>query len=327
MKAVQISRTGPPEVLETVELECPSPGPGQVLVRAAAISVNFADVMIRQGTYVAMPPLPAVLGMEQSGFVESLGPGVTGLKPGDPVVVLTQRCYAAYVLAAAAAVFPLPPSVDLDEAAALPVNYLTAYHMLHTMGHLRPGQKVLVHAAAGGVGTAVIQMGKLAGLTVIGLASTEEKCAYARAQGIDHAINSGTGNPVESVKEITRGKGVDLILDAVAGDTLGRDFEMLAPLGQIIWFGMASGPPKANLTRHLAADFAKGVGVRVFHLGFSVGQPYPELMRESFLTVLQYLADRKIRPHIHARLPLAEAAAAHALLESRRVMGKLILRP
>jgi len=120
---------------------------------------------------------------------------------------------------------------------------------------------------------------------------------------------------------------VDLVLDAVAGDDFGKNFEMLAPLGQIIWFGMASGPPKANLTRHLAADFARGVGVRVFHLGFSLAVPYPELLRLSMATMIQYLAEKKIRPHIHARLPLAEAASAHEMLESRGVMGKLILRP
>jgi NADPH:quinone reductase len=327
MKAVQISRTGAADVLEYVDLETPRPGPGQVLVKAASISVNFADVMVRQGTYMAMPPLPTVPGMELSGFVQVLGEGVSGLWPGQRVVVLGQRCYAEYVVAPAAYVYPIPDSVDLDAAAALPVNYLTVYHMLHTMGHLEPGQRVLTHAAAGGVGSAVIQLGRLAGLQVVGLASSEEKCAYARRQGIDHVINSSTEDVVGRVKEITSGKGVDLILNAVAGNTFAKDFEMLAPLGQIIWFGMASGPPKANLTRHLAADFAKGVGVRVFHLFFSVALPYPALMKKSFDTMMAHLAEQKIKPHIHERIPLTEASRAHSLLESRKVMGKLILKP
>jgi len=327
MKVVQIPRTGGPEVFEVVEVETPRPSRGQVLVRAGAISVNFADVMVRQGTYMAMPPLPAIPGMELAGFVEDLGEAVTGLERGQRVVVFGQSCYAEYVVAPAPHVFPIPDSVGLEKAAALPVNYLTAFHMMHTMGHLKAGQTVLTHAAAGGVGTAVIQLGRIAGFTVIGLASSDEKCAYARGQGIDHVINTGSENVVERVKQITSGKGVDLILNAVAGDTFAKDFEMLAPLGQIIWFGMADGPPKANLTRHLAVDFAKGVGVRVFHLWFSLGQPYPALLRESFDIVLGYLADRRIRPHIHERLPLAEAARAHTLLESRRVMGKLILKP
>ena len=327
MKVIQIRQTGGPEVLEFTELEKPEPGPGQILVRAASIGINYADVMVRQGTYIVMPKLPAVLGMEQSGVVETVGPDVKGVEPGSHVFVLAERCYADYVVADRNSIFPIPEDMDLDLAAAFPVNYLSSFHMMHTMGNVKPGQTVLVHAAAGGVGTAVAQLGNLAGVNVIGLTSTDEKGAYAREQGCRHTINTQTEDVVERVREITGKKGAHLILDSAAGNTFSRNFEMLAPLGQIIWFGMAGGPPKANLTRHLAADFGRGVGVRVFHLWLSVGIPYPEIMKESVRTLLQYLKEKKIEPRIFDRIPLAEAARAHELLQSRAVTGKLLLKP
>lgn len=327
MKGIQIERTGGSDVLEFTDLKMPDPGPGQVLVRAASIGINYADVMVRQGTYIVMPKLPAVLGMEQSGVVEAVGADVKGVEPGRRVIVLAEKCYAEYVVADQGSIFPIPEDVDLDLAAAFPVNYLSAFHMMHTMGNMKPGQTVLVYAAAGGVGTAAAQLGNLAGLTVIGLTSTDEKGAYAREQGCRHVINIETEDVVARVREITGKEGVHLILDSVAGKTFSSNFDMLAPLGQIIWFGMVSGPPKANLTRHLVADFGKGVGVRVFHLWLSVGIPYPELMKESVRTLIQHLKDKKIEPRIFDRIPLAEAARAHELLESRLVTGKLLLKP
>lgn len=217
MKAIQISKTGGMEVLDYVELETPTPGAGQVLVRTESISVNFADVLIRKGLYPMMPPLPTVPGLEASGVVEVLGDGVGQVEVGQRVTFIGNGCYADQVLVDATALIPIPDALDGDAAAAFPVNYLTAYHMMHTMAKLAEGQSILSYAAVGGVGIAVIQLAKLGGFKVIGLTSSDEKAARAKELGIDHIVNYKTQNVVEKVKELTHGEGVDLILDSVGG--------------------------------------------------------------------------------------------------------------
>lgn len=325
MKAIQIKRTGAPEVLEYVEIERPSPEKGQVLIKIASASVNFADTMMRKGTYPMMPSLPVIPGLEYSGTIEAVGKGVTHLRPGQSVVVFGQNGYAEYAVAPAESVISIASELDMDVAAAFPLTYLTAYHMLHTMARVQSGQTVLLHAAAGGVGTAAIQLSRLAGVTVIGLTGSQEKVSYALEQGAAHVVNHKTENVTERVKQITKGKGVDLVLNSVAGDTFARDLDLLAPLGQIIWFGFAAGFPPENLVAQLAKHFGKSVGVRAFSI-FSVAAN-PDLMAKSIQTVLQYLVEKKIQPRIHERIPLSEAARAHALLESSAVKGKLILKP
>lgn len=328
MKAIRIEQTGSPEVLQYVDVSTPAPGRGQVLVRVTSASVNFADTMMRQGTYPMMPPLPFTPGLEYSGVIEAVGDGVADLTPGRSVVVFGSGAgYAQYAVADAREAIPIPDDLDKDLAAVMPTVYLTAYHMLHTLARIQAGQWVLVHAAAGGVGTAAIQLARLAGAHVIGLTSTEEKLHFAKDQGADYVINYRREDVVKRVHEITGGRGVDAIFNSVAGDTLNRDFELLAPLGQIIWFGLAAGLPPENLVQQFATHFGRGVGVRAFHLIFSVAQPYPELMMRAFETVLGLLTARKICPHIHERIPLASAAQAHRLLESGAVKGKLILKP
>ncbi len=326
MKAIRIYQTGGADVLQYEDVEKPTPGNGQVLVKVAAASVNFADTMVRRGTYPFMPPLPAIPGLECSGLVEAVGDEVTRVRPGQPVALLGEKCYAQYVLADAASVTPLPEGLDLDEAAAVIVNYATAYHMLHTMAQVQPGQTILVHAAAGGVGTAVIQLAKEAGAKVIGLTSSREKVAYTVQQGIDYIINYRTDDVVKRIMEITYNRGVDLVLNSVAGDTFARDLEVLAPFGNLIWFGFAAGPPEGNLAEQLATHFGKSVGIRTFVI-YTVAQSAPDLMAQSLERLFAHLADKKIRPHVHERMPLSEAARAHELLESGAVMGKLILKP
>lgn len=325
MKAIQIKRTGAPEVLEYVEIERPSPEKGQVLVKIASASVNFADTMMRQGTYPMMPSLPVIPGLEYSGTIEAVGKDVTQLRTGQNVVVFGKSGYAEYAVAPAESVIPIPSELDKDVAAAFPLVYLTAYHMLHTMARVQAGQTILLHAAAGGVGTAVIQLARLAGVTIIGLTGSPEKVRYARDQGAAHIVNHKTENVTERVKQITKGRGVDVVLNSVAGDTFARDLEFVVPLGQIIWFGFAAGLPQENLVAQLAKHFVKSVGVRTFSI-FSVAAN-PELMVPSMQTVLRYLMEEKIQPHIHESIPLSEAVRAHALLESSAVKGKLILKP
>jgi NADPH2:quinone reductase len=326
MKAVQIETTGSWDVLKYKEVETPTPGPSQVRVKTASISVNFADIMLRKGSYPIMPPFPAIPGLECSGFIDAVGEDVKELKPGQPVIVFGPDCYAEYVLAETTEVVQIPDGIDMDDAAALTVNYLTAYHMLHSMAGIKKGQTVLIYAAAGGVGTAVIQLSKPVGFTVIGRTSTDEKLAFAKSQGADYMINYNQEDVVTRVKEITNGSGVDLILNSVAGDTFARDFEVLAPLGQIIWFGYAAGPPEANLTELLNDHFTKSVGIRAFVI-YTIAQMHPDLMRQSYDVIFRYLKEGTVKPHIQERIPLAEASRAHQLLESGAVTGKLILKP
>ncbi len=227
MKAIQIHQTGSVDQLKYEDVDTPVPGAGQVLVKVVSASVNFADVMIRRGTYPMMPPLPAIPGVDCSGVVEAVGGGVSQFQPGQHVVVLGQGCYADYMVANAGAAMTISDEIDMDEAAAVPVNYLTAYHMMHTMAQVKEGQTILVYAAAGGVGTAVAQLAKPAGVMCIGLTSTDEKARHAKEQGMEHVINYKSEDVTARVKKITGGQGVNLILNSVAGDTFGRDFELL----------------------------------------------------------------------------------------------------
>lgn len=326
MKAIRIHQPGSFSQLKYEEVDAPVPDKNEVLIKVTSASVNFADVMVRKGLYPMMPPLPAIPGVDCSGIVESVGKNITRFRPGQHVAALGRGCYAEYMTANAGAVFPISEDIDMDEAAAVPVNYLTVYHMIHTMAHVTEGETILAYAAAGGVGTAVIQIAKLANVAVIGLTSTDEKANFAKAQGYDHIINYKTENVVRRVKEITGGKGVEIILNSAAGDTFDRDFKMLTPLGQIIWFGMAAGPPQENLTEQLMAGFVKSAGIRTFMLP-SIFELDPALMARSAEILFNDLADNKIKPHIYERIPLSEAARAHELLESGKVQGKLILKP
>ncbi len=326
MKAIQIHKAGAPDVLTYEDIRQPSPKNDQVLVKMISASVNWADVMVRKGIYPGMPGWPVTPGIDGAGVVELVGDQVSNLTPGQNVLVMGRKCYAEYTVVNSMSVWPIPEGIDMDEAAALPVNYLTAYHMIHTMARMQPQETLLVYAAAGGVGTAVIQLGKLAGITVIGLTSSEEKANFTREQGIDHIINYNTEDVPQKIKDITNGNGVNVILNSVAGATFGRDFETLAPLGQIIWFGMAAGMPEGDLGNQLGAGFARSAGIRTFMV-FNVMDLNPVLMTRSVETLFDCLGRKKIKPHIYERIPLAEAARAHQMLESGAVSGKLILKP
>lgn len=323
MKTIQIQQIGSYDVLECVELNIPTPGTGQVLIKTESISVNFADTMVRRGIYAPMPALPTILGMECSGYVESMGESIKQFSPGQRVAYMGEKCYAEYVLANIESLIPIPDNIEMDAAAAFPINYLTAYHILHTMARIKPGETVLCYAAAGGVGVAVAQLGKLANITTIGLTSTNEKVQFAKKQGYHHVINYKTENVVKRVREITDGKGVNLILNSVAGKSFGIDFKLLAPLGQIIWFGFASGSLETDLTKRLSFAYNQSIGVRTFYL-HSVPS---DIMLKSIRILLDYLVKKKIQPVIYDKIPLSKATKAHQLIESGATMGKIILKP
>jgi NADPH2:quinone reductase len=323
MLSIQFSKTGGPEVLEAVEIDLPSPGPNEVLIKTKCISVNYADTQVRRGVYPVMPPLPAVPGLEASGYVEKAGPGMEHLQPGQPVLSFGQGCYAEYIIVPASTVTVLPTDVDMSAAAALQVNYLTGFHLLHSIGNIESNRTILVSAIAGGVGTAVLQLAKLADATTIGLTSKSEKAEFAIKQGADHVINYKTENVVARVKEITDGRGVDLILDSVQGKMFAHNFEMLAPFGRLVWFGGAAGPAQVDLMQLMRTHAALSPSAALFNLYTLLGQP--GLWAKSLGTLLDHLAAGKIKPVISRQYALTEAAKAHAFLESGDSMGKIIL--
>ena len=325
MKAIRIHETGGQEVLtfETLaDLMCQ---PDEVLVNIKSASVNYSDVLIRKGDYPYMPQFPAILGNEAAGEIAQVGSEIKHLKVGQRVIVFGKASYATQVAVKAHSVIPIPDAVGFDDAAALPIIYLTAYHMLHTVRRIKAGETVLVHAAAGGVGTALIQLAKLGDIHLIGLTSKDDKAAVIKEMGYDHVINYKTENVVARVNEITNDKGVDLIIDCIGGPRFDDNFKMLATLGHVIWYGIVAGQPTVDFRQALGSKPHKCHSVSMFHLYGILNDP--ALMMSSFQTLIGYLLKGQIKPVIYARIPLADVAKAHAILENGENIGKVILKP
>jgi NADPH2:quinone reductase len=323
MKAIVFEKTGGPEVMALAEAPTPDPRPGMVLIRTHAIGVNFADTRFRQGTYVVKPKLPDTPGLEAAGVIEAVGEGVTGLTPGTRVTAFTARGYAQYCLAPTHMVIPLPDFVGFVDGAAFPIQVLTAYHLLHTTGSAGPGRSVLVHSAAGGVGLAAVQLAKVAGARVFATVSTDAKAALATAHGADAVINYATQNFADEILRLTDGRGVDLILDAVGKPTFEEGLRCLAPLGHLILYGRAGGPTDPL---NVATLSPKSITVSGFMLP-AVTRGFPGKTRESSERCFALMREGRLRLHIGKTFPLAQAADAHRLLESRQSVGKLILLP
>ncbi len=330
MKAILLDRPGPPEVLRYAEIPTPVPAAGQVLVRAHTIGVSMPEILVRRGEYAWMPPLPAIPGIEMSGSVVMVGDGVTSLKIGQPVFVSARElpvrggCYAEYLAANADALYPLPRETDLEAAAALS-NYQVAWHLLHSAPCGMRYESVLATGAAGGIGSALIQLGKLDGKQMIGLVDSEEKATFVRSLSADSAINSRAENVTERLRELTGGAGADLILDSVGGAAFATHFERLAPLGLVVSYGMLDGPPAGDVLGSMRRRMGDSLGLRTFSM--HVFDQDRRRRREATGKLLRLLSAGKIKPMISARLPLAEAARAHALIESGQVLGKLVLKP
>jgi NADPH2:quinone reductase len=328
MKAIRITRTGGPEVLDYVELPTPEPGPGEVLVRAEAIGVHYFDMLIRSGRYRWMPKLPFVLGNDMSGRVVATGAGCR-LKMGQPAFIagwdigFRGGLYAEYAAVPEKDIWPLPDTIDLDEAAALS-NYALAWTLLHQVGRGIEARTVLVYGAAGGMGTALIDIARIAGARVIGLAGGGDKCAFVRARGAD-PVDHTKESVVERVNALTGGRGADIIFNHVAGKTFADDLKMIAPLGLIVSYAVLGGMPETDLFKEMRANIEKSPALRCFTMHTS--DELPELRREGMKHAIELLASKKFSPAITARLPLRDAARAHELLEQRRAMGKIVLKP
>ena len=329
MKAIRIETTGGPEVLDFVELPTPVGGPEDVLVKAHAIGVNMPEVLVRRGTYGWMPPLPAIPGIEMSGVVVAAGASVRTLQVGQPVYVSARelvhrgRCYAEYIAVAERAVYAVPPGVDLDAVATLS-GYQVAHHLLHSATRGFRYESVLVQAAAGGVGSAIVQLARAAGKRVIALAGSDTKAAFALRQGATAAINYHAATLNEQIWAATEGKGVDLILDPVGGPRFAELFAHLAPLGLVILYGSLAGWPGPEVLPAMRKS-GGSPALRCFSMHTFDDDPGPR--RAATNALLEMLRNGTIRPAIHERVPLAEAARAHTLLESGAVMGRLLLRP
>ncbi|MBV9826201.1 MAG: zinc-dependent alcohol dehydrogenase family protein [Alphaproteobacteria bacterium] len=330
MKAIQIAQTGDPSVLRYVDLPTPRPIAGEVLVKAHTIGVSMPEVLVRRGTYAWMPPLPAIPGIEMSGTIVECAVGVGDRRIGEPVFVSARDlpvragCYAEYIAVPAQAAHPLPAGCDLEAAACLS-NYQVAYHLLHNASRGVAAHTVLVYTAAGGVGSAVVQLGKLTGMIVIGVTGSEEKRRAVLSMGADHAINYRDEDVIARVRDATNDRGVDLILDPIGGPEFGRNFAMLAPLGLVVSYGRLAGPPDPSLVTAMRQHHDVSPAVRFFTIhSFDHS---PEIRASATHALVEFLAAGQIHPLVHACLPLAEAARAHALLESNAVIGKLLLKP
>lgn len=323
MNAIGFADPGGPEVLQLQELPVPRPGDGEVLIQVAFAGVNRPDVVQRTGNYPPPPGASPILGLEVSGVVVALGPGVHDLSEGDRVCALVSGGgYAEFCLARAAHCLPVPPGLPLDQAAALPETLFTVWHNVFERGHARDGETLLVHGGTSGIGTMAIMLGKLFGLNVIVTCGSPEKCAKALDIGADHAIDYKASDFVEEVARITGRKGVDLVLDMVAGDYVARNLKCLAPDGRHVTIAVQGGAK---------AEVNMGFVMRNrYTLTGSTLRPRSDefkalLTQEIRANAWPLVQEGKLRPVMDARFSLAEAAAAHARMEAGDHVGKIVL--
>ncbi len=310
------------EALNWKEIPTPAPQKGQVLVRIEAASLNFPDLLIVQNKYQMKPDLPFVPGSEYAGVIEAVGEGVTDLKVGQSVACLSGTGgFGTHTLAPAKLCMPLPPGFPAVDAAAFIMIYATSHHALIDRAALKAGETVFILGAAGGVGTAAIQIAKAAGARVIAAASTDEKCALCKTLGADETINYTTQNMREVLKVLTEGKGPDVIYDPVGGDFAEPAFRSIAWRGRYLVVGFASGPIPA-LPFNLA--LLKGASiVGVFWGDFARREPQANAAMMAELA--KWYAQGKVKPVIDRTMPMSELKAAYAHMGSRGVMGKLVM--
>ncbi|WP_066174777.1 quinone oxidoreductase family protein [Bacillus marinisedimentorum] len=327
MKAIQFTEYGEPEVLKLVEIEKPTPSGREVLIEIKSIGVNYADTARREGQYVVPTPLPFVPGAEVAGIVIETGKDVKNVEKGMRVTALigskNATGYAEYTVTDERSVIPIPDELDFNTAAAFPLQALSAYHILKTMGRLDQGESVLIHAAAGGVGSIAVQLARLFGAgKIIATASSEEKLKLAKSLGADVLVNYTKDNWEKVVKESTGGKGVDVALEMAGGDIFNKTLDCMAPFGRLVIYGVASGE-QSRLTPSLL--MGKNLTVSGFFLPQIMTKP--ELFQQSLNELTGYLTEGRLKLKIGGVYPLEEAAEVHRKLQGRKTQGKLILVP
>jgi NADPH2:quinone reductase len=319
MKAARIHAFGGPEVVTYEDVPTPTPKANEVLFKLTSTSMNYADVQWRRGNYVDRT-LPATLGREAAGIIEAVGPGVTAVQVGQPIMARAPGGHAEYAIAQVDNVFPCPAGLDMTQAGGIPIIFLTAYHLLRSMKRLQPGDTVLVQAAASGVGTVLIQLCKQWGYRSIATASSEAKLELARQLGADATINYASQDFEAEVKRLTNGVGVQLDLEAVGGEVTEKSMRCLASFGCLVNYGNASNTPASLPVSSLRENRAA--------MGFSLTANVPGRDNHAAMAeILGLIVDKKVRLIVDQVLPLSEAAKAHAHLSNRGAMGKVLLIP
>lgn len=321
--AIRVHEYGGPEVMKWESVDVPAPGPGQALIRQTAVGLNYIDTYIRTGAY-PQPSLPFTLGMEGAGEVVAVGKGVKNVKPGDKIAYAGAiGSYAEERLIAADRLVKRPKEVSDKQAAAMMLQGMTARYLLRKTYKVKEGTVILFHAAAGGVGLIASQWAKHLGATVIGTAGSKEKCELARKHGCKHVINYREENFVERVKEITKGKGVDVVYDSVGKDTWPASLDCLKPLGLMVTFGQSSGAlPAVNL-----AILAQKGSLFLTRPTLQTYIAKREDLEETAKDLFRVVAKGKVKLRVNQTFPLSEAVEAHRALESRQTTGSTVLIP
>jgi NADPH:quinone reductase-like Zn-dependent oxidoreductase len=338
MRAIWITKAGGPEVLEVRETPDPIPKPGEVRIRTGACGLNFAELMARQGLYPDAPKIPCIVGYEAAGTIDSVGAGVDRTLIGKRMVVLARfGAHADQICVSRENAFPIPDEMSFEDAAAIPVNYLTAYQMLFRTAAVKPGESVLIHMAAGGVGLAVLQLSRtIEGVITFGTASAS-KHEVVRANGCTHPIDYHTTDYFKEIMRLTNGRGVDVVLDALGGNDWRKGYKLLRPAGRLVAFGfanMSSGPTR-NIWRMIRQIVTvpiftpmglmdKNRSVAGVNLGHLWDDPFLPFAMNKLLIMYR---EGAIKPHIDSSFPFAEAAKAHLRLQEAKNIGKVVLTP
>jgi NADPH:quinone reductase-like Zn-dependent oxidoreductase len=338
MRQVWITKPGGPEVLEVRSAPDPDPGPGQIRVRVKFSGINFADIMARMGQYPDAPKIPCVVGYEVSGVVDALGAGVDDFQEGDEVLGTTRfGGYSDVVVESAAHFVHKPAMLSWEKAAAIPVNYLTAWIMLIRMGSLADGDMVFVHALAGGVGQAALQICQWKGADVIGTAS-HSKHARLKDLGVKRVIDYTSVNPERAVMDYTKNRGVDIVLDSLGGKSFRQSYRCLAPMGRLCMFGASSFAP--GKTRSIFA-IAKGMVAMPFFyslrlidsnkavIGCNMGHLWEEIpkLQKDIRTITELVEEGVLDPVVDRVFNFEEAGNAHEYIQDRKNFGKVLLQP
>lgn len=336
MRQIWITKPGDVDVLEIREAPDPEPADGEVRLAVKGIGINFADLLARRGMYPDAPKIPCVVGYDVAGIVEAVGAGVTRFSEGDHVFGLSRfGGYATQVCVPEEQLYQIPTGLDFADAAAIPVNYFTAYLALFYLGSLQDGERLLVHGAGGGVGIAALQLAALRNVEVFGTASAA-KHEILRVSGCDHTIDYQTQDFVKEINRHTEEAGVHLVLDPLGGASLKRDREILAPLGRIVAYGVSSavGGRKRNMLRlaRTALSFPRFNPIDLMNknqgiLGLNLGHLWGEISRLRWVgnELLRLTADGSIEPRAGHRFAFDEVQEAHTFMEQRRNIGKVVL--
>lgn len=342
MRAMVVRKYGPPDVLEWREVPDPQPKPGQALIRVRAAGINFADLLARLGVYSTTPKAPFIPGLELSGEVEQVVPGGKGgaaapsLKHGDRVAALTMfNGYAEKVAVNLEQTFPIPDAMSFEEAAAIPVNYLTAWQSMFEMGNLRAGDRMLITSAAGGVGVAAVQLAKARGIVTFGTASTSKQ-DFLRKLGVDHPIDYTRENFREVVRRVAP-EGIEMAFDAIGGKSYWESYKCLGPMGRLVAYGFSTVVGESGRVNYLRAArelwdtprfhplklIDRNIAVIGVHIGKLAHKAH--VLRPQLEEIFRLWKSGEVKPVIGKTFPLQEATAAHRYIHARKNIGKVVL--